>query len=53
MEARGFGVSARRTWARPSRLRVRDAVVLGYGLLVAGAATAAGVRAGTWDLFVG
>ncbi len=53
MEARGFGVSARRTWARPSRLRARDAVVLGYGLLVAGAATAAGVRAGTWHLLVG
>jgi energy-coupling factor transport system permease protein len=53
MEARGFGVSARRTWARPSRLRGRDAVVLGYGLLVAAAATVAGVRAGTWHLLVG
>jgi energy-coupling factor transport system permease protein len=50
MEARGFGVTTRRTWARPSRLRGRDAVVLGYGLLVAAVATAAGVRAGTWHL---
>lgn len=52
MEARGFGVSSRRTWARPSRLRPRDGVVLGYGLLVAVAATAAGVRAGTWHLLL-
>jgi energy-coupling factor transport system permease protein len=50
MEARGFGVSSRRTWARPSRLGGRDIVVLGYGLLVAVVATAAGVRAGTWHL---
>jgi len=53
MEARGFGVSSHRTWARPSRLGPRDVVVIGYGLLVAGAATAAGVRAGTWHLLAG
>ncbi len=52
MEARGFGVSSHRTWARRSRLAARDVVVLGYGLLVAGAATAAGVRAGTWELLL-
>ncbi|HYJ74871.1 MAG TPA: energy-coupling factor transporter transmembrane component T [Kineosporiaceae bacterium] len=50
MEARGFGVGGRRTWARPSRLHGRDAVVVGYGLLVAVASTAAGVAAGTWHL---
>lgn len=50
MEARGFGVTTRRTWARPSRLHGRDAVVVGYGLLVAVAATAAGLAAGTWHL---
>jgi energy-coupling factor transport system permease protein len=50
MEARGFGVSPRRTWARPSRFRPSDAVVVGYGVLVATAATAAGVAAGTWHL---
>jgi energy-coupling factor transport system permease protein len=53
MEARGFGVSRRRTWARPSRLGFRDAVVVGYGLLVAVAATAAGLAAGTWHLVLG
>lgn len=50
MESRGFGVAARRTWARPSRLRPSDAVVAGYGALVAVVATAAGVAAGTWHL---
>jgi energy-coupling factor transport system permease protein len=50
MEARGFGVSRRRTWARPSRLRPSDAVVVGYGVLVAVGATAAGMAAGTWHL---
>jgi energy-coupling factor transport system permease protein len=50
MEARGFGAGTRRTWARPSRLHGRDAVVVGYGLLVAVAATAAGVAAGSWHL---
>ena len=50
MEARGFGASTRRTWARPSRMRPGDwAVVLG-GTLVAAAATAAGMAAGTWTL---
>ena len=50
MEARGFGVSRRRTWARPSRLHPSDAVVIGYGVLVAAVATAAGLAAGTWHL---
>jgi energy-coupling factor transport system permease protein len=50
MEARGFGVTTRRTWARPSRLHARDAVVVGYGLVVAVGATAAGLAAGTWHL---
>jgi energy-coupling factor transport system permease protein len=50
MEARGFGAGTRRTWARPSRLHGGDAVVVGYGLLIAVAATAAGVVAGTWHL---
>ena len=50
MEARGFGVSRRRTWARPSRLQPRDAAVGLYGVFVAVAATAAGLAAGTWHL---
>jgi energy-coupling factor transport system permease protein len=52
MEARGFGVRSRRTWARPSRLHPSDAVVVGYGVLVAVAATAAGMAAGTWHLIL-
>ena len=53
MESRGFGVSRRRTWARPSRLHGRDAVVALYGLLIAVGATAAGIAAGTWHLVLG
>lgn len=51
MEARGFGGS-RRTWARPSRLRARDLVVVGGGVAVGAAATAAGLAAGTWTLLL-
>jgi energy-coupling factor transport system permease protein len=50
MESRGFGVSPRRTWARPSRLTRRDALVAAGGLALAATATAAGVLAGTWHL---
>jgi energy-coupling factor transport system permease protein len=50
MEARGFGVERRRTWARESRFGARDwAVALG-GAGIAVAATAAGLAAGTWEL---
>ena len=52
MEARGFGVATRRTWARPSRLSPSDAVVVLGGVGVAAAATAAGVLAGTWRLLL-
>jgi energy-coupling factor transport system permease protein len=52
MESRGFGAVAHRTWARPSRFGVRDAVVVLGGLVIAGAATAAGVAAGTWRLLL-
>lgn len=52
MEARGFGVATRRTWARPSRLGAADAVVVLGGVGVAAAATAAGVAAGTWQLLL-
>jgi energy-coupling factor transport system permease protein len=50
MEARGFGVGAARTWARPSRLGRGDVLLLLGGLLLGAAATAAGVLAGTWQL---
>jgi energy-coupling factor transport system permease protein len=49
MEGRGFGATRHRTWARPSRLTMGDAVVLAGGIAVAAVATTAGVLAGTWD----
>lgn len=56
MEARGFGAGERqgadRTWARPSRLRRGDALVVAGGVLLAATATAAGVLAGTWQLLL-
>jgi len=56
MEARGFGAGERqgadRTWARPSRLRASDALVVAGGVLLAATATAAGVLAGTWQLLL-
>ncbi|GAA4783717.1 energy-coupling factor transporter transmembrane component T family protein [Microbacterium gilvum] len=48
MEARGFGAPVRRTWARPSRLRPRDGVVVVLATAIAGAAMTAAVAAGTW-----
>lgn len=51
MEARGFGGEAR-TWARPSRLRPTDLVVVVGGLAIGAGATAAGVAAGTWQLLL-
>ena len=50
MEARGFGATRHRTWARPSRFRASDAGIVAGGVLLAGVATAAGVMAGTWEL---
>ena len=51
MEARGFGGSAR-TWARPSRLRPSDAVVVAGAVVIAAVATVAAVAAGTWHLLL-
>lgn len=49
MEARGFGArGVRRTWARPSRLHPRDAVLVLIAVAIAAAAIAAAVAAGTW-----
>jgi len=50
MESRGFGASRRRTWARPSRWTAGDVALTAGGVLLAAAATAAGVLAGTWRL---
>ncbi|NKX55239.1 energy-coupling factor transporter transmembrane component T family protein [Arthrobacter mobilis] len=49
MEARGFG-GARRSWARESTFSTIDVWVVLGGLLIAGAALAAAVGAGTWNL---
>jgi energy-coupling factor transport system permease protein len=49
MEARGFGGPGPRTWARPSLVGRREAVVVAVAVAVAGAAVTAAVVAGTWD----
>jgi energy-coupling factor transport system permease protein len=53
MEARGFGSSAQRTWARPSRFTTRDWLVLGVGVLVAALAVAVSVLTGSWRFVIG
>jgi energy-coupling factor transport system permease protein len=49
MEARGFGASGHRTWARPSIFRRRDWATLLVALAVAGIAVAVAVAAGSWN----
>jgi energy-coupling factor transport system permease protein len=53
MEARGFGSSRTRTWARPSRFGVRDWAVAASGLVVGAVAIAASVATGNWNFIVG
>ena len=50
MEARGFGASGARTWARPSRLRAADAALLAVAIAVPTIALALSVWAGTFAL---
>lgn len=50
MEARGFGAPVTRTWARTSRLHLRDAVLVLLAVAVAAASVTAAVVAGTWTL---
>lgn len=52
MEARGFGASGERTWARPSSLSWRDAVFLAGCIAIMAAAIGAAVALGTFR-FVG
>ncbi|HZI97873.1 MAG TPA: energy-coupling factor transporter transmembrane component T [Actinomycetales bacterium] len=52
MEARGFGVTSQRTWARRSEFAAFDALVVLGGVGLAALATAAGLAAGTWDLLL-
>lgn len=49
MEAKGFGASGERTWARASRLHRRDLVLILVGVAIAAAAIGAAVIAGTWS----
>ena len=49
MEARGFG-GGQRTWARQSTFSRLDVWVVLGGLLIAGAAVAAALAAGTWNM---
>lgn len=48
MEARGFGAPGPRTWARPSVLRGRDAVLVLIAAAVAAASLVTAVALGTW-----
>lgn len=50
MEARGFGSSTPRTWARPSVFRGRDWAALGVAALVAAVAVAVAVAVGSWNV---
>ncbi len=49
MESRGFGAGPR-TWSRPASFTASDALVVAGGAVIAGAATALAVLAGTWNL---
>jgi energy-coupling factor transport system permease protein len=53
MESRGFGAGRERTWARESRLRVRDGVLVLGAVAITVVAITAGVRAGTWNPVLG
>ncbi|QNE34440.1 energy-coupling factor transporter transmembrane component T family protein [Leifsonia shinshuensis] len=50
MEARGFGASVARTWARPSVFRGRDWATLVVALAVAGTAAAVAIAVGSWNV---
>lgn len=52
MEARGFGASGERSWARESRLRSGDAVLIAIACAVAAASVWVSVATGHWN-FIG
>lgn len=52
MEARGFGGSGARTWARPSRFGLREVLLILVGAVIAAAAVVAAVATGQWA-FIG
>lgn len=49
MEARGFGASNSRSWARESRLGARDAALILVGVAIAGASVGISVATGYWN----
>lgn len=53
MEARGFDAVGPRTWARPSRLRRRDAGLVALAAAIAAASVSAAIAAGTWRFILG
>jgi energy-coupling factor transport system permease protein len=52
MEARGFGGSTPRTWARPSRFHRADVALIAVGAIIAAAAVWASVATGHWTFIV-
>jgi energy-coupling factor transport system permease protein len=52
MEARGFGSTVPRTWARRARFGMREWLVVLAGAIVGGAAITAALAAGTWTPIV-
>jgi energy-coupling factor transport system permease protein len=53
MEARGFGSSLPRTWARTSRFGTAEWVLILIGAAIAAIAVAAAVAAGSWNFILG
>jgi len=53
MEAKGFGSSPTRSWARPSPFGWRETVLIAIGVIVGSAAVTAAVAAGTWRFIFG
>ncbi|MDQ1573722.1 MAG: energy-coupling factor transport system permease protein, partial [Actinomycetota bacterium] len=52
MEARGFGASGQRTWAREASFGSREWVLVALGVAIAAAAISASVLTGHWN-FIG
>jgi energy-coupling factor transport system permease protein len=50
MEARGFGGSGPRTWARSSRFGAREVLLIVVGALIAATAVTVAVVTGQWVL---
>ena len=49
MEARGFGGTGPRTWARPSAFGAREVLLVAVGALIAATAVVVAVVTGQWE----